>query len=178
VQDGTGNVACVAAGTAPTGHACTSTSGCAVGDTCVFGTCHAYCNNPGSACSAAGAGDCLAVQGSGGSAIPNLDVCMVKCDLRDPNACGGTTAAGAAACLVGSDGKTDCQTWSGTRGVNQACTPTDDCAAGLVCVGPSGGASTCKAWCRVGTADCGAGKTCGGFSTKLMVDGVEFGACP
>lgn len=180
VQDASGDVACVTAGTAAMGKPCTSTAGCAVGLTCVFGTCHAFCDAPGSACSGAssGTGSCIAVQNGSGAAIPSFDVCLVKCDLRDANACGGTTAAGTGACVVDSGGNTDCQAAPGTHKVNETCTPSDDCGPGLVCVGPSGGTSSCKAWCRVGTTDCGAGKTCTGFQTKLVVDGVEYGACP
>src|SRR5262249_38515481 len=134
------------------------------------------------ACSAAGTGACINVQDSGGTAVPHFDVCLVKCDLRDPNACGGTTAAGTGACVADDTGKTDCQKTTGAKTENQTCTGTD-CNAGLVCVTitPAGGGtptSQCKKWCQVGTADCGAGKTCGGFSTKMIVDGKEYGACP
>jgi hypothetical protein len=179
VVDSTGNVACIAAGKAPMGQSCTSTAGCAAGLTCVFGTCHAFCDAPGSACGTTGTGDCVDVKMEGGASVPNLDVCLVSCALQDANACGGTTAAGTAACVVDDTGKTDCQSWSGTLKENATCTPEADCAPGLVCVGPGGGAaSSCKKWCRVGTSDCGAGKTCGGFATKLMVGTVEYGACP
>jgi hypothetical protein len=180
VTDGAGNVACVPSGKAAQGFPCTGTQGCARGLTCVFGTCHAFCDKPGSACSLPGTGDCLQVKGQGGAAIPNFGVCLVKCDLRDPLACGGTTAAGTGVCLVDDKGATDCQE-GGTRTENQSCSPTDDCGPALVCVSITQSGvttSSCKKWCRVGTADCGAGKTCGGFSTKVLVGGVEYGACP
>lgn len=179
VVDGSGNVACVTAGKAAQGTPCTSTSGCAKGLTCVFGTCHAFCDKPDSACTLPGTGSCIAVKGQGGAAVPNYDVCLVSCDPRDPMACGGTTAAGTGVCFVDDKGTTDCQK-GGTRTENQTCSPTDDCGPALVCVDiTQGGAksSLCKRWCRVGTADCG-GSTCGSFSTKVMVNGVEYGVCP
>jgi hypothetical protein len=112
--------------------------------------------------------------------VPNYDVCLVKCDLRDANACGGTTAAGTGACLVDDKGNTDCEKTTGTKTENQTCTG-NDCGPGLVCVSVTSGATTtssCKKWCQVGSADCGTGKTCGGFGTKVIVDSKEYGACP
>ena len=178
VDDGSGNVSCVTAGKAPMGGACIATPGCAKGLTCVFGTCHAFCDNPGSACTVAKTGGCIQVKNTGGTAIPNLSVCRVACDLRDVNACGGTTAAGTGVCMVDDTGVTDCAK-GGTRTVTQACTPTDDCGPGLVCTtSGTGTAGSCKKWCRVGTNDCGGTTACNGFQTKVMVGGVEHGACP
>jgi hypothetical protein len=176
VEDGAGNVGCVVAGKAAMGHPCTTTSGCTKGLTCVFGTCHAYCATAGAKCTEPKTGDCFQVKNTSSADVPNLKVCLVACDLRDPSACGGTTAAGTGVCGVDSTGKTDCQS-GGTRTVNQACTPTDECGPSLVCVG-SAGASTCKKWCRVGTNDCGGTTVCGSFSTKVMVGATEYGACP
>lgn len=178
VEDSSGNVGCVTAGKAAMGAPCLATAGCAVGLTCVFGTCHAFCGNPGSACTAPKTGGCIQVNASGGTAIPNLTVCRVACDLRDVNGCGGTTAAGTGVCMVDDKGNTDCA-MGGTHTAGQACTPTDDCGPGHVCttVGAAT-AGTCRKWCRVGTNDCGGTTTCGGFGTKVIVNGVEYGACP
>lgn len=177
VQDTSGNVACVAAGKAAMGAPCTTTAGCARGLTCAFGTCHSFCDNPGSKCADPKTGSCLQVK-QGSTNIPNLAVCLVACDLRDANACGGTTAAGTGVCMVDDKGATDCQA-GGTRTLGQTCTPDDDCGPALVCV-VTGSATTgtCKKWCRVGTNDCGGSVTCGGFQTKIMVGAVEYGACP
>lgn len=178
VDDASGNVACVTAGKAVMGASCISTEGCAVGLTCVFGTCHAYCGNPGSACTQPKTGGCFQVKQTGGAAIPNLTVCRVACDLRDANACGGTTAAGTGVCMVDEGGTTDCAK-GGTRTAGQTCSPTDDCGPALVCtVTGSASNGTCKKWCRVGTNDCGGTTVCNGFGTKVMVGTVEYGACP
>ena len=177
VVDTKGTAKCVAFGKATMGRPCTATAGCAQGLTCVFGTCHAFCDEPGTACSQAGTGDCVQVTAQGGAAIPNLAVCMVQCAPHDPMSCGGKTNAGTGVCFVGNDGTTDCQD-GGSRTENQTCSPTDDCGPGLVCITPSTGSDTCKRWCRVGTSDCGGSAVCLGFSTKVMVGATEYGACP
>jgi hypothetical protein len=177
VVDAKGTAKCVAFGKAAMGKPCTATAGCAQGLTCVFGTCHAFCNTPGKACTQSGTGACVQVAAEGGTAIPNLAVCMVNCAPQDPLSCGGKTNAGTGVCFVDDQGGTDCQT-GGTRTENQACTPTDDCGPGLVCVKPSTGSDSCKRWCRVGTSDCGGTAQCRGFSTKVMVGTAEYGACP
>jgi hypothetical protein len=178
VADTSGNVECITAGKAVMGASCLGTAGCAVGLTCVFGTCHAFCGNPGGACTAPKTGACIQAKGQGGVAIPNLSVCRVACDLRDVNACGGTTAAGTGVCQVDDDGATDCAS-GGTKAAGQACSPTDDCGPGTVCTtSGTATAGTCKKWCRVGTTDCGGTTTCSGFQTKVIVSGVEHGVCP
>lgn len=177
VIDAQGSVRCVAFGRAAMGRPCTATAGCAQGLTCIFGTCHAFCDNPGSACTQAGTGSCVQVTAQGGTAIPGFAVCMVDCQLQDPLACGGKTNAGIGECFVDDKGVTDCQE-GGPQAENQSCSASAGCGPGLVCVTPSGSSNVCKRWCRVGTADCGGSVPCSGFSTKVMVGTVEYGACP
>ena len=162
------------------GYPCTSTQGCAKGTVCVFGTCHATCNNPGSTCSVAGTGDCMQVNAQGGTPIPNLSVCLVACDPVNATSCGGTTAAGTGVCIVDNKGTTDCQE-GGTVPANGACNPTNECGPGLVCIQTTAGADgACKKWCKVasGKADCGGTQDCRSFQTKVMVGTTEYGACP
>jgi hypothetical protein len=104
-------------------------------------------------------------------------VCRVQCAPQDPSSCGGKTNAGVGVCFVDDKGGTDCQE-GGTSAENQACSPQAECGPGLVCISPAGGSDTCKRWCRVGTNDCGGVAQCRGFSTKVMVGTVEYGACP
>lgn len=177
VFDGSGGVQCVTAGLAAMGSACVATSGCARGLTCMYGTCHAYCDNPGSACTVAKTGGCEQVKNTAGAAIPNLSVCRVACELRDLTACGPSGTAGTGVCMVDAAGNTDCAK-GGTRAVAQTCTPTDECGPSLVCAGTAAAGNTCKKWCRVGTADCGGTVACNGFQTKIMVGTVEYGGCP
>jgi hypothetical protein len=176
VIDGAGSVGCITAGKAAMGAPCVTSAGCVRGLTCVFGTCHAFCGNPGSACTAPQTNGCIQVKDQAAAALPNLTVCQVNCDLRDINGCGGTTAAGTGVCSVDATGATDCAR-GGPHTVGQACSPADDCGPGLVCAGTAS-AGTCKKWCRVGTNDCGGAIVCNGFQTKVLVKGVEHGACP
>ncbi len=177
VQDGVGAVDCVTAGLAPMGSACVNTAGCARGLTCMYGTCHAYCGNPGSACTAPKTGGCEQVKNTGGTAIPNLSVCRIACDLRDATACGTTSSAGTGVCQVDAAGNTDCAK-GGTRTVGQTCTPTDDCGPTLVCAGNVTNGNTCRKWCRVGTADCGGAVACVAFAPPVVVNGVGYAGCP
>lgn len=181
IDDDKGNVACIAAGKAKMGAPCTGTQGCLRGLTCIFGTCHAFCDAPGTACTAAGTGQCIQVQ-AGQTAVPNYKVCLVKCDLRDAQSCGGTTAAGTGVCIVDDKGNTDCQE-GGSKKELETCVGNgtfEDCGPALVCVSVTSGGNTtqqCRKWCRVGmNADCG-GKVCQGFGTKVMVGTVEYGVC-
>ncbi len=178
VPDSSGNAECVVAGTAKMGAPCVATAGCAVGLTCLFGTCHAFCGNPGSACNVASTGSCVQVKDTASKPVPNLSVCRIACDLRDANSCGGTTAAGSGACVLDDKNETDCAT-AGTAALNGSCGGAVECAAALVCV-VTGSATTgsCKKWCHVGTSDCGGTTACGAFGTPLMVGGVQYGACP
>jgi len=177
VEDGTGAVDCVTAGLATMGSACVNTSGCARGLTCVYGTCHAYCGNPGSPCTEPKTGGCEQVNKADGTAVPNLSVCRVACELRDVNGCGGTSSAGTGVCQVDDLGNTDCAK-GGTRTVGQTCGATDLCGPGTVCAGNATVGNTCRKWCRVGTNDCGGAVACTSFTTKVMAGGVEFAGCP
>jgi hypothetical protein len=177
--DSAGNAACVAAGLTAMGRACSSTTSCGRGMTCVFGTCRPFCAVADAGCGVQGTNVCTQVRLQDGGAIPNFKVCQVDCDLRDPNACGGTNGAGTAGCVHDGEGRTDCETM-GTVPENQACSAQARCAPGLICVYPAAQPTNlrCKKWCRVGVnADCG-GQTCTGFTTKAMVGSVEYGSCP
>lgn len=177
IADLSGNVACVAFGKAPLGSPCTTTSGCAKGLSCIFGTCHPFCETAGAVCPG---GSCLQLQSSQGDDIPNYKMCTVQCDLRDATACGGMTAAGTGVCSLDGSGGTDCRA-GGNLTEKQTCSESALCGPGLACISYKQGTDTrseCLRWCHVGTKDCGGTTTCQGFSTKLMVDGVEIGVCP
>lgn len=173
-----GGVGCVGYGTAALGHPCTSTAGCAKGLACVLGVCKPFCSTPGAACDGADAGACQQIRFTDGTPVPNLTVCRVRCELRTGLGCGGTNAAGTGTCIPDGEGGTDC-TQGGAIAEKQACSEARLCAPGLACVSLSTGADECRRWCRVGTTDCGVGRTCSGFTQgKVFVDGVEHGVCP
>ena len=176
VTGGTGATSCTPAGLAKLGSACFSTSSCERGLTCVYGACHAFCEDAGALCAAPSGGPCRQVMNASAMPIPNLTICTVDCALDDPLACGGTSGSGTAACFVDSVGTTDCSR-AGDGQVGDVCTSVSMCGAALVCVTRSG-TDRCARWCRVGVdAACGSG-TCTGFVTKVIVNGIEFGACP
>ncbi|MBX3204596.1 MAG: hypothetical protein KF764_05975 [Labilithrix sp.] len=176
VVDSKGTARCITAGKAPMGHPCTATAGCALGLTCIFGTCHAFCNDATKACTQPGTGACAQITAQGGAAVPNLAICRVACALHDPSSCGGNTNAGIGVCYVDDQNGTDCQE-GGSRAEGQTCSPSDACGPGLVCT-TTNSVSTCKRWCRVGQNDCGGNRTCTGFSPEVKVGDVVYGACP
>jgi hypothetical protein len=182
VLDNAGNVDCIAAGTAAPGKACTTTAGCALGSTCISGACKPYCpagvsaDGGGGACGIKGTSTCVHV-GPPGKPIPNLSVCRIACDLVNPTSCDVLNApAGIVGCDLDSTNQPDCFTAAAT---NPPSCASARCAPANVCVTLANDAgSVCKKWCKVGdNTPCGAG-TCSGFGTKLLVNGVEYGACP
>lgn len=176
VVDSTGTARCITAGRAPMGHPCTATAGCALGLTCIFGTCHAFCTGPTKACPQPSTGACVQVETQTGVAIPNLQICRVACELNDPKSCGGKTNAGIGVCYVDGEGGTDCQE-GGLRAESEPCSDTEVCGPGLVCTSSTSG-SMCKRWCRVGQDDCGPGKNCAGLASEVNVGTVVYGVCP
>lgn len=177
IADFSGNVRCVAFGKAAAGSPCTTTSGCARGLTCVFGTCHAFCDVDGDPCAN---GSCMALSLSDDTPIPNYEVCSHPCDLRDPMACGGATPAGTGVCSTDGMGSTDCVA-GGNLTEKEPCSAGGECGPALVCITLTIGNETtseCRRWCRVGEGDCGGASVCQGFSTKEIIDGVEYGICP
>jgi hypothetical protein len=171
----TGATVCTSAGSTPRGRACTASSQCMQGDTCESGACRPFCTTLNAACNKTGTTKCVQ-SGLGGSAVTNFKVCEIACALEDASSCGG---AGAGCVFDDTSGATDCA----AVGTSNTCSATtSDCTAGNVCVNSGGGASYgCFRWCRVGASgatDCqGTGGTCSGFSTPVLVNAQEYGAC-
>ena len=164
-----GSARCVSAGTKPMGHPCSATAECAVGMTCVFGTCHAFCSKDGEQCSQPGTGACTQVKTTEGKDVPNLAVCRVACEPYDPGTCGG------AVCIIDGDGNTECQS-GGSRAEGETCSPEEECGPGLGCV-TTEDKSTCRRWCRLGENDCGGDKVCTGFDPEIVVRDTAYGSC-
>jgi hypothetical protein len=182
VLDNNGNVDCIAAGTAGPGKACTTTAGCALGSTCAGGACKPYCpagtstDGGGGKCNLTGTSTCVQAIVNN-KPIPNLALCRIACDLVNPTSCDVANApAGVVGCDLDNTNQPDCFTASAT---NPPSCAAANCAPANVCVTlANDGGSVCKHWCKVGdNTPCGAG-TCSGFATKLLVNGVEYGACP
>jgi hypothetical protein len=157
------------------GTGCASTASCKAGLTCAGGACRPYCTTPGGACGVAGGGECLPLTTADGGTIPNDNVCQVTCDPIDVAACGGGTGPTPATCIVYNDNTTDCAP-AGPVALAGNCA-TQDCAAGLVCVGPA--PEVCRHWCRIGHAsDCAnPTPTCVAFKPAIKINGVDYGSC-
>jgi hypothetical protein len=163
----------VSAGAGAQGSVCTTTSECAVGLTCIRGTCRPFCPSAGKACTGTNLGVCEQLSSSSGP-IPNLKVCAFACDPRNPSAvCGKNN------CIWDPAAKTtDCDV-VGTKSESQSCTSTTDCKQGLECVKIPGQGTTCMKWCRLGYNDCSGFKDCvdeiGSGGPKS--GGVKLGFC-
>ncbi len=185
VLDNSGNVNCISAGTAAAGKSCTSTAGCGLGTTCFGGACKPFCpagvstdGGAAGACGIVGTSTCSQVL-NGNTPIPNLKVCRIACDLTNPTTCDqpNAIAGHVVGCDLDSTNQPDCYEM-GTS--TTTCGGSTRCAPAYVCVTLANDAGdSCKKWCKVGkaSATCG-GADCPSFATKLLVNGVEYGACP
>jgi hypothetical protein len=167
-----GETACINAGTAQMGRACTATGGCALGLGCWGGACRPYCATAGQACGTAGTNQCLQLM-NGATPVPNLKVCLINCALDDPNSCGGLTPAGQP--VAGCDASqvngvmyTDCLVAGRST---TTCNPSANqyCAPGYACLT----SNLCKRWCKVGNSAC----TCNSLNPKVVISGQEYGVC-
>lgn len=170
-----GTVACVKAGTVAQGDACDKTKICAGGLTCVGGACRPFCASPNAACAGTGLGQCFTPQiDTKGSTVPNLDVCTIKCDPRNPQ-----TACGKNNCLWFSGNKeSDCRS-AGTVSNYGACSSAADCKAGYTCA-PYDGSNECEKWCILGkSGECPSSATCvDTFGTSAPSSGgSKLGTC-
>ncbi len=173
VQIGAGSVpapACGVAGMATDGMTCTASTDCAAGYECVAGgVCRHYC------C----AGDCsnqnefCDIQPLASAGPTNVPVCMPihDCGLLDQPTDAGSCGAGQTCSVVRSNGARSCvATGSGQAG--DSC-DTDDCGAGLACIG-SAGARHCFVLCHTsdGSPECARKQSCKGGLPLFPVPGV------
>ncbi|MCA9605509.1 MAG: hypothetical protein KC619_07930 [Myxococcales bacterium] len=152
---------CIASGAGVQGSACTGLEQCAEGFECSSssGVCEKIC------CTTA---DCSPGDFCGLIAGTGVGTCSTPddCDLLMQTGC--TTGQ---ACYPSSGGLSCLP--AGTLGAGEACMFTNDCMPGFGCLGPAGGAATCRAWCDMAAdpTTCPSGQTCGG------VTGLPVGAC-
>lgn len=157
------------AGTLPEGSPCTDLNGCADGLHCAGDPsfCRAYCCMGSSGDCPIGH-TCLNYIDGGG-----LGVCVPPstCTVVPQSGCGMNQA-----CMPQEDDTLLCVA-AGTVAIDGTCGMTaGNCVAGAICVGPTGGPTTCRPICRIamGMADCGGTVACqavGMFSTS-------YGICP
>jgi hypothetical protein len=66
---------------------------------------------------------------------------------------------------------------SGNLKEDSACQYSGDCAAGLLCVGKTGG--TCKSWCKPAWGfTCPWLGECGGLTPAIYYQKIQMGFCP
>jgi hypothetical protein len=165
----TGKAGCVPAGTTPIFAPCGADPECAAGAYCSAssGVCLLLCTSK----AGCAGGSCVeALDESGSSPIPGLDVCTANCDPITAAPCGPLVTCSYSTV----HGELDCVASKGVlEGGN--CSFANDCAPGLVCVG-----NACRRWCTpVGdTLTCSAGSLCAGFSNlNVMHAGQTYGYC-
>jgi hypothetical protein len=174
-----GHTTCVKAGSAPVAGACSSSTDCAVGLSCVYGTCQEYCNDfhdcPGDVVG------CIQFFDDDGEAVANKKYCTIPCNPVDAANVGGTPGLlscppqwGCYPVHSGAPiGTTDCYP-VGPRGLGEPC--ENDCGLGLVCLN-YGDHKECASVCLMGKASC----SCQSFAEPdhAAIGGelVEVGYC-
>lgn len=176
--DTNGVAACVASGIVPQGRPCNDTKDCVQGLTCVYGACRPYCSVAGRSCTGKGTQLCVQGRKPGGEPIPNLAICTLGCDPRDP-----VPSCGSNACRWITNyydtAVSDCNT-PGPGAVGTACKDAGECQAGLTCGHHPTRGDECERWCRFGVpSDCPAPSKCVDvFGSKApVVLGVREGLC-
>lgn len=166
-----GNTACIQSGSVATYGACTTSTQCQPGNSCVGGLCRPFCESE-SDCPGPGRTCDQVVAGSEQDPIPGFHVCSAHCDPMNPV---GTCGTGATCLAFGGTDRTECFV-AGPTAVGGACAGNlpDECEPGLICAGTQGAQPTCRRWCRLGQNDC---QSCTPFTTKVFVNGIEYGVC-
>lgn len=163
---------------------CTAINQCAAGNVCVGdgtnNSCEHYCADN-SDC-AGPRGQCVIQLNDGTDPIPGAVTCSSNCNpatATNPLCPTGWTCDVFTATFGGTDHDiADCRV-AGTRQIDQTCSATMACAAGLSCVN-TGVQSVCLKICtRPSGTECSVdpGSTCTGFNPALVVGGTEYGVC-
>jgi hypothetical protein len=176
--DGSGQRACLPAGTAALGQACDASTGCAAGAACIgygptLNSCSAFCDTDAD-CEPPG-GLCTISVG----AIPGVTFCSANCDLVSSTGC---ELAGLS-CQFGVRDATDPFTLcapSGNGVQDTPCTETSECAPGFLCLQTQVD-ERCFKWCDVALQDCLGGLTCQAVEiaagVPLVIGNITYGAC-
>jgi hypothetical protein len=179
-----GGITCSAQKRCPEGLACRLTSDFPNGICCGMGdaTCGGRLNTKpmtdaaGPTTDAGASGnDAMDDPNSGDGAVPVDN--LIKCDPTVVGACSAGQSCQIQCVGTANPGlaRSSCGT-AGTQQLNQACTLTSDCAAGLRCLAPLGcsGKQYCRSNCK-SDADCGGGGSC--INVTCSGQNSGFGAC-
>ncbi|MDI3289770.1 hypothetical protein [Polyangium sp. 15x6] len=182
--DGTGERACVPAGSAPIGALCGIDNDCAAGGICLattptISTCGEFCSTD-AQCTAPGGLCVIKLNDGSGGQVPGVTLCSENCNATTNVGCAAGTA-----CTFGREAAgqmrlyTTCrEAGSGTQ--NSACTDDTDCAATYGCFNT--GTDECLKYCNVNAPSCPSGTTCtpitiGNDAVEVIIGNVTYGAC-
>ncbi len=162
--------ACMAAGTAVEGSACSALNDCA----------------PSLVCAGVGVAACLKTCETDADCAGTTNLCVLGFEDGITTLCTGTCdpiaqtgCPSGAMCRVYQEdsglrrGFTSCWGPAGTGIQGTACTDHDQCAPGYIC-----GGAVCNKWCREGFAgDCPTGTTCTGLTDPIAVGSIDYNLC-
>jgi len=177
----TGATSCVTGGTATLVRPCDQTGDCMPGLACVYGACRPYCKTPLAKCSVGGTDLCVTMNDAEDKPLPNLSLCTITCDPRQPAGVCGVNACHWFATLYAPNKVSDCN-FAGPAGELDSCIDHSDCKPGLACIEHPKHGFECERWCRIGVAgDCGSDPA---FKCKdvygenaPVINGVKEGIC-
>jgi hypothetical protein len=157
---------------------CASATACKAGYSCVHHEstdtpwCARFCLHD-SGCSGTGSRCVIGLTNASGTPI-GVSVCSNACDPY-----GQTGCPSGMACLpydASAGDFTDC-VYAGTEPDGHACTSSEQCERGSMCVDTAGNLA-CRAMCIVGdSSSCAAGETCTAFISPIVIGAVEYGGC-
>jgi cysteine-rich repeat protein len=158
--------------------ACTVTTACAAGYSCVsdfsLASCYEFCTSD-AQCSGVGSRCFIELADDMGDPIPGVTMCSNSCDPLAQTGC----PAGMG-CIVGNmagGDVTDCREM-GTDPDGSPCNSTLECLSGSLCVTRADMTRRCQEMCNVNGPDtCAGASTCGGFSNPVTFGAVEIGTC-
>ncbi len=173
---------CATAGTGMGGSACTTNAQCAAEYECVNfsrgATPASMCSRMCATDAQCGGGLCIYTLNDGaGGTIPGLMLCSRPCDPVNQTGCATGLFCTLFQETAGSmRAFTDCTAPAGGGTQFAPCATEADCAAGFACI-DAGFGPQCSHWCRYPGGTCPSLATCTGFTTPVIVGGVEYGVC-
>ena len=170
---------CATAGSRQLNESCSATGDCGRGLLCAVtyaggpGICKAPCTTVADCPTRAHEWKCIKSSGA-------ITLCEAVCDPRDPAFCGPNGSC--AFVKLGADADSICIAAGTGIGLGTChIGHLEECAPGYLCNKPPTTAGDCLKWCQVGSADCGAGKSCTQIfpaGSRPSTGGTEYSVCP